>query len=262
MKMRIWAVLLAVLMLAGCDQKAWFERFIPKDDVEFSQNFISLFPAHSFDAITAKLDPAQASGTTREQLERIASQFPGEAPLDVEVVGSQVTSRPQGTATHLTFQYHYPDKWLLVSVLLNKQGDSTLVAGLNVQPIRDSLENINRFTLDGKSLVHYLMLALAIAIPLFVIYALVLCIRTPMPRRKWLWVLFILFGFMNLNLNWTSGQMSFWPLYFQLLGAGLLRNSMVGPWLLSVSLPLGAIVFLARRKQWLAQKPVEQENEP
>ena len=37
-------------------------------------------------------------------------------------------------------------------------------------------------------------LAFAILIPVFTLCALVLCIRTKMEKRKWLWIIFIIIG--------------------------------------------------------------------
>ena len=47
-----------------------------------------------------------------------------------------------------------------------------------------SLETINRFTLVDKGLTHHVVLALAVALPLFTVFVLVLCLTTSMPRRR------------------------------------------------------------------------------
>jgi hypothetical protein len=92
----------------------------------------------------------------------------------------------------------------------------------------------------------------SIIVPLLIIAAVVLCIRTPVPKRKWLWILFILMGVVRFKLYWTDGNLSIIP-GLQLLGAGYVRIGLLGPWFLSASLPIGAIAFLLRRRKWLAQ---------
>ena len=122
----------------------------------------------------------------------------------------------------------------MANVVLQKEGSDTVVTGVNVQPLRDSLENINRFTFEGKGGVHYAVFAVAVIVPLFVLSALVLCVRTPIPKRKWLWILFVLVGFAQLTLNWSDGNVNINPLSVQLFGASFWKAGPFAPWLLSV----------------------------
>ena len=253
MKSRIIIGLVAALMLGGCDHKAWFEKFIPKEDAEFSKNYLALFQARDFDAIEARMDPSLKSAELRPKLEQIAAFFPSEKPNDIQTVGAHTFASADTTQIDLTFQYTYPRKWLLASVVLQKKGGDTAVTGVNVQPLQDSLENINRFTFEGKGVTHFAIFASAIIVPLFIVAATILCIKTPIPKRKWLWMLFVLFGFAQATLNWSDGNLDINPLSFQILGAGFWKASPYGPLLVSVSVPVGAIVFLLRRKKWLVQ---------
>jgi hypothetical protein len=99
--------------------------------------------------------------------------------------------------------------------------------------------------LADKGAKHFLMLAAVIAAPVFSIVVLILCLRTPMRRRrKVLWAIGIVLGVCKLQLNWTDGAMAFDPVYIGILSAGFMRPGLIGPWVLSVSLPLAAIVFL------------------
>lgn len=253
MKSKVLIGLIAVLALVGCDQKAWFEKFIPKEEAEFSKNYLALFQTRDFDAIEARIDQNLKNAQLRPKLEQIASSFPTEKPNDIQTVGAQTFSNADTTQVNLTFQYAYPGKWLLANVVLQKKGGETVVTGVNVQPLSDSLENINRFTFEGKGATHFAIFVSAIVVPLFIVAAIILCIKTPIPKRKWLWVIFILFGFVQTTLNWSDGNLNVNPLSFQILGAGFWKASPYGPLLLSVSIPIGAIVFLFRRKKWLAQ---------
>jgi len=60
--------------------------------------------------------------------------------------------------------------------MLEKTGEVIVVKGVHVEPLRDSLENINRFTFDGKGAVHYEVFLAAILIPFFIVGSLVLCL--------------------------------------------------------------------------------------
>jgi hypothetical protein len=69
-----------------------------------------------------------------------------------------------------------------------------------------------------------------------------------MAGRKWLWVLFILLGLGKLAVNWSTGEWQVMPLAVQVFSASIF-SSPYSPWILAVSFPLGAIVFLFRRRE-------------
>jgi hypothetical protein len=55
-------------------------------------------------------------------------------------------------------------------------------------------------------------------------------------------------------VNWTTGALLFQPFSLLLLGASVGRGPLdVSPWVVTVSLPLGALVYLARG--WFARRP-------
>ncbi len=88
--------------------------------------------------------------------------------------------------------------------------------------------------------------------------AFVIAVRTKL-RRKWLWLLFILVGVGHLSINWTTGQLSFQPIYIVLCSIGAFRP-LYGAWLLHVAFPLGAVIFLVRRKQLQLEQPEERSE--
>jgi LytS/YehU family sensor histidine kinase len=71
---------------------------------------------------------------------------------------------------------------------------------------------------------------------------------------KWPWALFILFGIGSFAINWTTGEMQLSVLTLRLLGASV-TGAVYGPWILSVSFPLGALAFLLSRKALTTAAP-------
>ena len=94
--------------------------------------------------------------------------------------------------------------------------------------------------------------------------------RTKMRKRKWLWIISSsLIGIGKVTMNWSTGKLSliqetvnatgghsynFDFLSFQLFGASAFAQP-YGPWILSVSLPFGAILFLLKRKSLAGGTP-------
>ena len=91
---------------------------------------------------------------------------------------------------------------------------------------------------------QYAILCAAIGAALISLYALVLCIRTKLPGRKWPWVVFILLGIGKVWVNWKTGEQGVTPLSVQLFSASSFSAMY---WIVSASVPLGALAFLIYR---------------
>jgi len=248
--------------LAGCYKspedmmKAW----TPPEDEQVAKGYIAQLRQNNFEQIEKDIDPSLKSALTHETLLKMAEFIPPQDPLSVKVIGANVFRSPGLYRSNLSFEYQFPSAWLLINVAVQKKGDVSTIIGFNTYRISDSLENIHKFTFAGKSAFQYSVLALVVLIPLFILCVLVLCIRTKMAKRKWLWIIFIIVGIGSFNMNWTTGQWTAFgieradgqwrvhPLDFHLFGAGAVRQP-YGPWIFSFGLPLGAVLFLVRRKK-------------
>jgi hypothetical protein len=65
-------------------------------------------------------------------------------------------------------------------------------------------------------------------------------------RRKWLWIIFILFGIGQLSVDWNSGAWQFSPVHFLLFSASAVAPG-YGSWVVSTAFPVGAAWYLIRR---------------
>lgn len=244
-------------ILSGCDFNEYYVSQMP-NEVQDGKEVLVLLAAKQFNEIESRLHPSINNPKTKSQLREVAEYFPSETPIEVKAIGSSTYVKDKIWQGVFTFQFEYSDSWLAASVTLQREGGSQpTIIGINVRSLEGDLEQIHKFELAGKSLTHYLILLGAIAIPAFIVLALILCIRTPMSKRKWLWILFILIGVVRVSLNWTTGAIDINPLGFQLLGAGFSKASPYAPVILMVAVPVGAIVFLIRRKSWLESAKVE-----
>jgi hypothetical protein len=256
--MRNQAISLVILSLAvaACDQRAAFERLIPKDDAAFAIDTFDHIRRQEFEAVEARLETAATTAALRPQLQQVAAVFGTEPPEEVRVIGA-FTNTVNGAITYvnLALEYRFAKRWLVATMALHRSGTTRTIDALRVQPTVDGQENLNRFKLSGKGMTHYAILAWAIVAPLFIIGTLVLLWRTSVPRRKWLWAIFVALGIGQVTLNWTTGETSIQPLHLALFSGGFLKPGPYAPVFLTAAVPVGAFLFLWRRRRWPTDPP-------
>jgi hypothetical protein len=205
-------------------------------------------------AAIAALGPELAKNPRFEtEIAKVFSLLPKGEHLGRELAGfnSRTTKSIRGndsTTIVASYQYRHADGWALVRMALVAVPDGVTLRWLNVAPLKRSLKEINAFELGGKSPIHYLILAFAILVPIFIITTFVSCWRMPRFRFKKLWLFLILFATGELFINWTTGGLGIKWLTVRLLGAGFLGGGEFAPVILKVSFPTGAVVFWVLRK--------------
>jgi hypothetical protein len=246
--MRLLIVALSALLLVGCNQQQMLEKFSTPADQALAKAYIADLRASKFDVIEANLDPSIKAPGAKDALVHMAGLLPAGPPTSVKMVGAQKLFSPAGEQTNTTVEYQWGDRWALCNVAIQKSSTGQTIVGINVYPQKTSLEEKVRFTLTGKSRAQYVVLAAAILALGLTLIALVACIRTKGLRRKWLWILFIIFGFGLLSTNWLTGAVNYQLLYVSSFSAGAVAP-LYGPWTISASVPVGAILFLLRRRK-------------
>ncbi|QNK02178.1 hypothetical protein [Dyella telluris] len=240
------------LCLAACSQQALLDKFTPHPAAEIARSSLDQLRQGDIAPVKARLgDSLQQEPGIDAKLKEISGYFPVGAPRTVKLVGTNTVNANGAMRYNLTYEYEFVDGWVLGNMVLSGEGEAIHIDGVHVQRMAQSLEQQNAFTLSDKGVAHWLVLIAGIVIPAFSLYAFVLCLRTPIARRKWLWAASTLFGFATLRFNWTSGAFDFQLLSFQLFGASGFRN-FYGPLIIGLSLPLGAIWFLACRSGLMA----------
>ncbi len=214
---------------------------------------------HEFAAVESRLPPLRRTAVTDARLQAEAALIPDPAPQTVKLVDFKASNDAGGRQVLVTQEYFYSDRVLVVSTALREQpGEQPMILGFSIEPFARAALEIGRFSLAHKSPMQYFLLGLAALIPLMLVVALAVLARDKTTRWKWLWTPFILIGFTQLSVNWTTGAILFQPLALVLLGASVSRGALdVSPWVVSISLPLGALVYLGRL--WFAAPPEEPE---
>jgi len=238
--------LAALSLLCGCSQEAMLEKFATEEDRKVATRCIDNLLRGNFEEIESRLDPGLRTGDTRAVFAHMVAMLPKEKPSAVKLVGAQRNVSAGVRESNLTYQYSYGQRHFLINCATRTTGQDQVIFGLNVNTLDASLEEKQRLELRDKTPLHYAVLAAVLVALLLTLSALIRCVIEKDLRRKWLWVLFIIVGIGQFELNWIDGTWTFSPVYFQLFSAGAVSSG-YGGWELSVALPLGAIVYLVRR---------------
>ena len=250
---RLWApVLASFLLLSACSTGSLLRTIVPPETDRFARTFIEQLRRGDTTAVRSLSPRLAQDSASRDSLVALSRYFAPGVPDTMEVVSAQIQSGAGVTARAIGYQLHAPGGWTRVELLIlaDEQG-YRYIDGVHVARMPASMQQMNAFVLRGKGPVQLLFLLLTLGVVTFSLFAAIRVARTPMPKRWW-WAFVATLGAGKLVLNWTTGEIFSSPLSVQLLGAEIVRQGLAGPWLLAVSLPIGAIIALQRRREALA----------
>jgi hypothetical protein len=241
--------------LLGCDQKGMLAKFTPPAEDKLAREFLARVISSQIDEAMPLLAPAYRNADGREGLTQLTRLFAGGQTKSIEVVGVfhrlGIGTDQQRRNVQLSYQVELTNGWFAGTIIVAGTDSAARIGSARFNRIPSSLEEMNRFSVGDKGPLQWLFLAAAVLIPAFCIVSLVICIRSRI-RHKWLWILFILFGLFKVSLNWTTGELDSQPVSFLLLGAACLKTGAYAPWILSVAVPVGAVLFFVKRKDLIA----------
>jgi hypothetical protein len=248
--------LLAAMGLSACSQEDAIRRFTPPDADARARAYLGLFTAGRADSAVARLLPGLRGPEANQQLATIGGLLDGQRFDSTHAIGAHTNVFNGVRHVNMTYELHSARGWTVANVATVDSAGGWFIEGVSVTPIDRPLEETMRFTLRGKTAVHYLWLLLTILGPVVSLGTAVwIGSRRAMPRR-WRWVLASLIGIGGFSLNWTTGETAFRLIHLQLLFGGVMRAAPAAPWILTFALPVGAIAALVRYRRWRASTSV------
>ena len=227
------------------------DKLVPQEEAKMAEDYLTKLRQRDFEYVKSKLSNELKPQVTDALLVQMSDYFRDGELISTEIIGSQVHIFNGEWQGNFSFEYHFSEGWNLANAAFRKVGHNYEVIGLNVYQTKMSQKEFHAFSLSNKSLLHYMILIMAIFVPLFILVSTYFCVRTPIPKRKWLWVIFILLGVSAIHINWTTGQYAIQVLSLHLLGASATAASPHAAWMISASIPLGAILFWIKRKRFI-----------
>jgi hypothetical protein len=201
------------------------------------------------DALVGRLADGVDRETARAQFQQLRQYIPA-APESSSRLLRWTSSFGGGQQLFGIHEREYPDHVVRVETTLVRSASSEAwrVQGLHVRVAQRAELAANAFTLNGKPAGFLAFIAAVALIPL-VLWATALCaLFWKNLKHRWLWVLFICIGAGQVSMNGATGAIGVMPISIQLFGSGATwSGSAFEPWIFSLSLPVGALVFWVTR---------------
>jgi hypothetical protein len=239
MRVMTWVGLaMAVVLASACSVVKTFDQVVAGD--------VAGLRARG----TAELQGPEAEAAVK-QLQALIPKAP---PTSSRTLRWQVFTSFSGGGEQASIvrEYTWPTHVALADTTLARPGAGQpwQVRGFNLRIATNAELEANRFTLTGRSPLHYLVLAGAVLSPLICLFGFITVLTAPKFKWKWAFAIFSLLAFVQFTLNWSTGAFNVQPISFQLLGAGFFSGgSAFDAWMLSFSLPIGAAVAIWRARK-------------
>jgi hypothetical protein len=240
---------LGALMLLACDPEAATRRVATPAHDAFARAYLERLAARDFDSAEKAIAPAvRRLPGIRDSLIATARHVPM-APLDtVHLIGAQRVRVQSVTRTLLTYEAHGKTGWAGVRIQIAEDSGVRVVEGVHAESLPHSLGESYAFS-AGWSLGGVLFLIAALAIVGFVLWTVASVLRSGMPWR-WLWAAVALFGVGAVVFNWTTRAITLELLSVQLLSMALTKGGIAAPWVVILSVPVGAVIASERLATW------------
>lgn len=241
-------ILMMLVGLSACSTEDWNEKLSTPEERALSLQALKAIQAGNFGSLDAMSRPELREEITPEIFDQVHGMIPPGEPK-LQTVNAQSNTVDGVTTTLKSFNYEMGSgyRWAMVQMTLQTSPGKTTLAGFRAYPMAQSPVAAEAFTFEGKGALHYFWLLAMAAALVTTITGIVMVIRTPDVRRKWLWVIGCLFSFVTFSLNWTTGAIGITPFHFLLLGAGGMQAGPFAPWTFHFAIPVVAVVFLIRK---------------
>jgi hypothetical protein len=254
---------LAILSFAAAacmSYESLIKKILPSDVDMFARACIQEAAANDIDGVIARMPAQDRNENLRSGLHQVSAYMQKGGLVKATTVSVQANTFKGSTTYNITYELQYPRAWQVANLVLVKEGDGILLKGFHVNDLADSLAVLNRFTFKGKTTLHYVFFALTVLYLVVVAGSFVVCLLTKKFLKKWLWAVISLLGIVEFSFNWTTGAWAVRP-----VSIGLKISTFVSPFpympsVLVFYLPVGAIIFLLKRRSLTA--PEQKNTDP
>lgn len=240
--MRVVIMVLVAMLAASCSFEDTLRRLANPQDLALGERAVRALAAGDSARLAAAVAP-ELRPRLAMLVDPMRRMLPP-APLNLVVADYRSFTGGGQRQTMIGFEARGGGRYALVQVtILTRVSAPPALVGLFVTPLDGPLAAQNAWAKGKAGIAGWLMIAAMVAAVATTIAALVKIWRQPF-RRRWLWTLGSLFGVMAVRLNWATGEWAFQPIFVSLFSVSATKQPVYAPWMLTVSLPVVAIVAL------------------
>lgn len=254
---RLCLLLFCLPLLAAC------ERVTTQQDADLRAVYDQM-RANDLAGIEARFDPKFRQPTLHQGLSFMQGMIPPDQPTVRQLKGLSEPGPDGATDYGAQYEYDYKSTAVLAQIEMrqDKAGHTTITAvQLRQAPV--GIAHAFDFDLVGKKYWEYIFLVLMALAPGFGVCGLYALWRANDIKWKFLWALAMCLGFMDLTMDWRTGDVVLNVVQVHPLWIFVRKFGPLSPWMLSTSLPVPAIAFLLgyRRleRPWDPPKPDKTE---
>jgi hypothetical protein len=195
--------------------------------------------------LEARWDRQFRTPTLHQDLAFMQGMIPPDAPR-ARVLKALSQPAPGGGLDYgALYEFDYRATAVLAQIEMrqDKAGHKTLTA-LQLRQDEVGVARSYDFSLTGRKPYQYFFLVLMALAPAFGVWGLIHLWRAPDIKWKVLWALAMCVGFMDLTMDWRTGDVVLTVAAVHPLWIKAARFNPLSPWMLTTSLPAAAIAFL------------------
>jgi hypothetical protein len=237
--LRLLIFVLCLPLLAACEKGVTAQQ-----DTELRAVYEKM-RANDLNGIEAQFDPQRKRPTLHQSLVFMQGMIPPEKPRVRFLKGLKLSGPDGATDYGAQYEYDYASTAVLAQIEMrqDKAGRKTITAvQLRQAPV--GIAHAFDFGLTGKKYYQYIFLFLMALSPAFGLWGLYALWRARDIKWKFFWALAMLLGFMDLTMDWRTGDVLLNIAYIHPFWIYARKFGPLSPWMLSTSLPLASIAFL------------------
>ncbi len=241
-------VVLLGLLVTACIQQSEVAPRVPKEVLSLAENYMDLMLKGESNKVKRMLSPEFSNEKSQVIVDKQAELLKKRELVSAQLIDYYPSGTEFGIRHQLTYQLQFKDGWVLSNILVDQVENMRLISGSRFKSTWLPVQEINKFTFEHKGWKHYAVIIWALVSIGLVAYAFWRLIWAKVPR-KWLWFMLIFVGIGTGVFNWTTGEMTLKVVSIHIPIVKMYQTALYTPYQLSLSLPLGAIAFLMRRKR-------------
>ncbi|HEY4029473.1 MAG TPA: hypothetical protein VGM25_03960 [Caulobacteraceae bacterium] len=226
-------------LLAACEKGV-----TPQQDTEL-RGVYDKMRVNDLAGVEGQFAPDRRQPALHQRLQFMQGMIPPDKPTVRFLKGLSLPGPNGATDYGAQYEYDYASTAVLAQIEMrqDKAGHKTLTAvQLRQEPV--GIAHAFDFGLTGKKYYQYIFLFLMVLPPAFGVWGLYALWRAQDLKWKFFWALTMLLGFMDLTMDWRTGDVVLNLAYIHPFWIFARKFGPLSPWMLSTSLPLASIAFL------------------